>query len=68
MIAILRGWVNRYFSDEQALVLAAILILGFTVVLTLGDMLAPVLASLVVAFLLQGMVHKLETLDRKSVV
>lgn len=62
MIAILRGWFNRYFSDEQALVLAAILILGFTVVLTLGDMLAPVLASLVVAFLLQGMVHKLETL------
>lgn len=62
MIAVLRTWFNRYFSDEQAVVLSAILVLGFTVILTLGGMLAPVLTSLVVAFLLQGIVYKLEKL------
>lgn len=60
MIAVVRAWFNRYFSDEQAVVLAAILVAGFSVILMLGDILAPVLASLVVAFLLQGLVARLE--------
>ena len=54
MFKVLRDWVQRYFSDEEAVVLAVFLVLGFTLVLTLGNMLAPVLAGLVLAFLMQG--------------
>ncbi|MBS7663297.1 AI-2E family transporter [Pseudomonas lalucatii] len=62
MVKVLRDWLHRYFSDEQAVVLAVLLILGFAVVLTLGGMLAPVLTGLVLAFLMQGLVTALERL------
>lgn len=62
MFKVLQSWIHRYFSDEQAVVLGLILLLGFTAVLTLGGMLAPVLAGLVLAFLMQGMVNLLERL------
>ncbi|QGZ31867.1 AI-2E family transporter [Stutzerimonas stutzeri] len=60
MLNVLRGWVHRYFSDEQAVVLAVLLVVAFAAVLTLGDMLAPVLAGLVLAYLMQGLVGALE--------
>lgn len=62
MFKVLRDWMQRYFSDEEAVVLAVLLVLAFTVVLTLGGMLAPVLAGLVLAFLMQGLVVQLERL------
>jgi putative permease len=62
MFKVLRDWIQRYFSDEEAVVLAVLLVLAFTIVLTLGGMLAPVLAGLVLAFLMQGMVVQLERL------
>ena len=60
MIKVLRGWMQRYFSDEEAVVLAVLLFLAFAIVLTLGKMLAPVLAGLVLAFLMQGLVGAME--------
>lgn len=57
---IIRQWFHRYFSDPQAVLLAVLLVGGFTVVLTMGKMLAPVLASIVIAYLLEGIVHALE--------
>ncbi len=62
MRKVLRDWLQRYFSNEEALVLAALLVLAFTAVLTLGGMLAPVLAGMVLAFLMQGLVGALERL------
>lgn len=62
MLKVLQDWMQRYFSDEEAIVLAVILGLGFTVVLAFGGMLAPVLAAMVIAFLIQGMVGVLERL------
>ncbi|MGE8359409.1 AI-2E family transporter [Pseudomonas sp.] len=57
MLKVLRDWLHRYFSDEQAVVLALLLILAFAVILTFGGMLAPVLTSVVLAFLMQGVVN-----------
>jgi len=62
MFKVLRNWIQRYFSDEEAVVLAVLLVLAFTTVLTLGGMLAPVLAGMVLAFLMQGLVTGLERL------
>ncbi|MEY8205680.1 MAG: AI-2E family transporter [Bermanella sp.] len=53
MIRLIRGWVDRYFSDEEALFLLLLLVSGFLVVLTLGSILAPAIASVIVAYLLQ---------------
>ena len=60
MLEILRTWYRRYFSDPQAVLLLLILATGFGIVLTIGDMLAPVLAALVIAYLLEGVVRYLE--------
>ncbi len=61
MIQILRNWFHRYFSDPQAIILAVLLLIGFAVVLNLGKILAPVLAAIVVAYLLEGLVRPLES-------
>ena len=60
MLDIIKEWLNRYLSDYEALVLLALLLFGFFVVLTMGYMLAPVFAALVLAFLMQGVVNWLE--------
>ena len=55
---IVRDWYNRYISDPQVVILAVLLIAGFVVMMTLGEMLAPVMAGLIVAYLLDGVVEK----------
>ena len=63
MIKVLRGWMQRYFSDEEAVVLAVLLFLAFAIVLTLGKMLAPVLA---VAGLAYGACKLYDYLEQKQ--
>jgi putative permease len=53
-------WFKRTFSDPQIVFLTLVLAVGFAIVLTMGNMLAPVLASLVIAYLLEGLVVILE--------
>ncbi|KEQ16680.1 AI-2E family transporter [Endozoicomonas numazuensis] len=60
MLDIIRGWLNRYLSDHEALVLLLMLVTGFLVIIFMGNMLAPALAALVLAFLMQGVVNCLE--------
>jgi putative permease len=58
-VEVISGWINRYFSHEEAIYLVVMLILGFMVLFVLGGVLAPILAGLVLAFLLQGLVRGL---------
>ncbi len=60
MLDVLRVWFRRYFSDEQAVYLFVVLATGLLAILLVGSMLAPVLAALVVAYLLQGMINALQ--------
>ncbi|USE38731.1 AI-2E family transporter [Endozoicomonas sp. SCSIO W0465] len=60
MLKVIKGWLHSYLSDQEAIVLLVILLVGFFVVLTMGKMLAPALAALVFAFLMQGLVNWLE--------
>lgn len=64
MLDVLRSWYRRNFSDPQAVILAFLLIVGFSLVLLVGDILAPVLVALVFAYLLEGLVS---TLDQRGV-
>ena len=56
---LMRLWWQRYFSDPQALILLILLGGGLLIVLTMGHMLAPVFASIVIAYLLEGIVRRL---------
>lgn len=61
MIQIIQHWFQRYFSDPEAVLLFIILLLGFGFIIIFGGMLAPVLAGIVLAYLLEsavtGLVH-----------
>ena len=57
---VITAWFKRYFSDPQIVFLTLFLLLMFGVVIIMGDMLAPVLASIVIAYLLEGIVNLLE--------
>ncbi|MCB1772110.1 MAG: AI-2E family transporter [Gammaproteobacteria bacterium] len=57
---LITDWFRRTFSDPQIVFLTLVLTVGFAIVLTMGDMLAPVLASAVIAYLLEGLVVVLE--------
>lgn len=56
MRKILSKWVDRYFSDEEALYLFVLMLGGLAVIFWLGAPLAPVFASIILAFLMQGIV------------
>ncbi len=53
-------WFRRHFADPQIVFLTLLLLAVFAVVVVFGDMLMPVLASLVIAYLLEGGVEMLQ--------
>lgn len=57
---VIRDWFQRNFSDPQVVPLLVLLVLGTAVVALLGNILAPVFASIVIAYLLEGFVRSLE--------
>jgi len=57
-----RYWIARYFSDPQVIILGVLLLVGFTLIFALGNMLVPVFAGVVIAYLLEGAVGLLERL------
>ena len=61
-VDVLGGWVHRYFSRPDAIFLISVLLVIALVLYTLAGALAPVLTGLVLAFLLQGLVGRLEKL------
>lgn len=56
----IRRWFSRYMNDPQVVSLALVILGIFAVIFFMGDILAPVLASVVIAYLLEGFVGKLQ--------
>lgn len=59
MWKVLGTWVDRYFGEEEAVLVSILLLVALIVVITMGEILAPFIAALVFAFLLQGGVNHL---------
>jgi putative permease len=55
----IRDWFRRHLSDPQVVILSLILVVGVVVVTATNRLLAPVFASLVLAYLLEGAVRPL---------
>jgi putative permease len=56
---LLRSWFTRHFSDPQVVILTTLLIILFLGIVLIGRILAPVLAALVIAYMLEGLVARL---------
>lgn len=62
MIQRLNHWLQKTFADPQVAILALSLVAGLAVIVLFGQMLTPVVASLVIAYLLEGGVARLRRL------
>ncbi len=60
MYSIFRNWINRYLAKEEAVLLILMMVAAVIILMTLGGILAPLIASIIIAFLMQGMVVRLE--------
>jgi putative permease len=56
---LLRSWFTRHFSDPQVVILTTLLLVLFLGIVLIGRILAPVLAALVIAYMLEGLVARL---------
>jgi putative permease len=56
----LRDWFRRSFSDPQVVILGVVLVIGFAIIIGLGKWLTPMFASIVIAYLLEAIVGRLQ--------
>ncbi len=59
MLDVFNRWFQRHFSDPQVIFLVVFLILSFSIVIIFSDTMMPVFASIVIAYLLEGIVMPL---------
>ena len=60
MLKLVNDWYRRHFTDPQVAILALLLVLGATILYVIGDVLTPLLASIIIAYLLDGAVGMLK--------
>jgi len=56
MLTLLNNWYQKHFNDPQVAILAILLIIGTMVLYFFGNVLAPLLAAVMIAYLLDGAV------------
>ncbi len=54
MLEIFQKWYERYFFEEESILLIVLIALGLLLVLSFGEVIAPMLAAMVLAYLMQG--------------
>lgn len=59
MRKLLRDFFDRYFHDEESIILVILLAVGVLVLVMLGGVLAPLIAAIIIAYLMQGLVNLL---------
>ncbi|MBT3672501.1 MAG: AI-2E family transporter [Porticoccaceae bacterium] len=60
MKQVLSRWLGRYFGNEEAVLLAVMLVASLVLMATIGGFLGPVFTALILSFLLQGVVNTLQ--------
>jgi len=65
---LLTSWFRRTFADPQVVILGIVLLVGVAIVAGLGQILAPVFASIVIAYLLEAVVVRLQKLGMPRLV
>lgn len=56
MIKLLNDWYREHFNDPQVAILAILLVASATLLYFIGDILVPLLAAVIIAYLLDGVV------------
>jgi putative permease len=62
MINVIKGWFEKHFSDPQAILLVSIIVMGAVLVLYWGQALTPILAGVIIAYVIEGLVCRINHL------
>jgi putative permease len=62
MLEIFKKWYRRYLFEEESVLLLVLLTVAVVLLMTIGDILAPVLAAIVLAYLAEGLSAQLQNL------
>ena len=62
MLGIVRSWFDRLFAEEETVVLLLLIVACLLLMLTLGNVLVPIVASIVLAFMMQGIIARLSSM------
>ncbi len=65
---VLTHWFKRTFADPQVVILGIVLVIGFAIVIGLGRMLAPVFAGIIIAYLLEAVVERLQKIGMSRLI
>ena len=60
MLEIFNKWYRRYLFEEESVLLLVILTIAVVLLMTIGDILTPLLAAIVLAYLMQGVASQLQ--------
>ena len=60
MLDIFHKWYRRYLFEEESILLLVLLLIGVVLLMTIGDILVPILASVILAYLMQGIASQLQ--------
>ena len=63
MFEVVYGWINKYLSNEEAVLFIVILIGFFVVIITMGSILGPLLTGIVLAYVMQDISKNLVRLQ-----
>ena len=59
MKKLLNDFFDRYFHDEESIILVILLSAGLIILLLFGSVLAPLIAAIIISYLMQGLVNLL---------
>ncbi|QQD16885.1 AI-2E family transporter [Spongiibacter nanhainus] len=59
MLRILRSWFDRLFAEEESVVLLLMMLMGLLLFVVVGNMLIPIITSVVLAFMMQGLLARI---------
>lgn len=59
MLKLVNDWYHKHFNDPQVAILALLLFFSAALLYLIGDILTPLLAAIIIAYLLDGVVYKL---------
>lgn len=59
MLRIFRSWLDRLFAEEETVALLLLIAGGLLLLLLLGNVLVPLIASVVLAFMMQGIIARM---------
>lgn len=56
MFKVLKRWLDQIFFEEESIILLLLIVVGLALLMTMGEVLTPVITSIILAYMMQGLI------------